>query len=154
MMKMNEKQIEEMAKSLFTKHGLKDWTFKFDNAKRGFGLCRYSIKTISLSRRLSKLNPSQKVIESIFLHEIAHALTRGDHHGKRWKAKCIELGTKPERCFSKEIKTVKGKYTYVCKNCKRETLYHRRLVRDTACGKCCKKFNNNQYSEKYLMELK
>ena len=82
-------------------HGLHDWRFAFDHARRRFGCCKYSSKTISLSRPLTLLNADDQVRDTL-LHEIAHALTPGDGHGPRWRAACVKLGARPRRCYGQE----------------------------------------------------
>ena len=79
-------------------HGLADWRFQFDRAKRRFGCCWSSRKMITLSRPLTFLNEVDEVRDTI-LHEIAHALVPGGHT-RAWRRKCIEIGAVPRRCFS------------------------------------------------------
>ena len=79
-------------------HGLAGWTFAFDHARRRFGSCRFREKTITLSRHLTFLNNEEQVRDTI-LHEIAHALCPRDGHGQAWKAMCVRIGAKPERCY-------------------------------------------------------
>src|ERR1700760_1168305 len=80
-------------------HGLVGWTFRFDNARRRFGSCRYGSKLITLSRPLVYLNDVEQVRDTI-LHEIAHALAPGDKHGPRWRAACVKVGAIPKRCYT------------------------------------------------------
>ena len=68
------------------------YTFKFDHAKRRFGCCNYTRKTISLSKHLCEANLNQlhgKITDTI-LHELAHAfcvqlygMSDGRGHGHR-----------------------------------------------------------------------
>ncbi|MFT3788465.1 MAG: SprT-like domain-containing protein [Tepidisphaeraceae bacterium] len=88
-----------LARSLMDQHGLKQWAFGFDRAARRFGVCRPSLKQISLSWKLTLLNSEGEVRDTI-LHEIAHALTPGDGHGAKWKAACVRIGAKPVRCYT------------------------------------------------------
>jgi predicted SprT family Zn-dependent metalloprotease len=80
-------------------HGLRDWTLVLDRSTRRFGACKPSMRTISLSWRLTLLNNPDEVRETL-LHEIAHALTPGDGHGEKWKAMCRKLGIRAKRCFT------------------------------------------------------
>lgn len=88
-----------LAIELMKQHGLAGWKFRFDHARRRFGCCIAQQKIIGLSRPLVLLNPIEQVRDTI-LHEIAHALTPGNHHGEKWKAVCRKIGAKPERCFT------------------------------------------------------
>jgi hypothetical protein len=93
------------------KHGLEEWSFAWDNSKR-FGVCKYRrlnsgyapTGTIGLSRLLVEVNDVIQVTDTIF--EIRNALTLGDGHGYAWKRKCIEIGAKPERCYTNKDTTV------------------------------------------------
>lgn len=71
------------------------WTFKFDDAPRRFGICRYREKQIGLSRKLVRLNTAEEVLNTI-LHEIAHAIDYIRHgssdHGPRWRQIALGLG--------------------------------------------------------------
>lgn len=163
-------EVQTTAMELMQKHGLieKDWGFKFDNAGRRFGYCKYTTLTISLSEEMVLLNweeRKEEVIDTI-LHEIAHALVRVRFgrkdkygrpikgHGSEWKAVCVEIGARPIRCYSPEnVKIVQGKYIYKCPHCGKEFHYHKRKKCKSACGDCCKKYNNNRFSDKYILVL-
>jgi predicted SprT family Zn-dependent metalloprotease len=95
---MNLYEAQHLARDLMNRHGLPDWHFKFDHARRRFGSCRIRSRTITLSRPLTLLNPIDEVRDTI-LHEIAHALTPGDGHGSKWKTACRAIGAVPKRCF-------------------------------------------------------
>lgn len=81
-----------VARGLMKRHSLTDWQFQFNNDCHAFGLCRYNIKTIYLSRRFVRVNTWRQVKETI-LHEIAHALCPERGHGEQWQAKCREIGS-------------------------------------------------------------
>lgn len=90
--------VRTVALELMTRHGLHDWTFAFNHAKRAMGMCRYGTRTIELSVHLVGRNGAQEVIDTI-LHEIAHALVGPSHnHDDVWKRKCLEIGATPARC--------------------------------------------------------
>ena len=97
---MNLYAARDLAQQLMRQHGLHDWHFRFDHARRRFGSCRCGAgtKMITLSRPLTFLNDEPQVRDTI-LHEIAHALTPGDGHGPRWKRKCVEIGANPQRTY-------------------------------------------------------
>ena len=100
---MELKQASKLAIELIDKHGLlnRGWHFAFDRANRRFGSCQYYRKRITLSKFLTELNSEQEVRNTI-LHEIAHALTPGQHHNHIWRAKAKEIGCTGDRCYSSE----------------------------------------------------
>jgi len=161
---MNMFHTEILANELLFLHGLEKqgWKFKFDRAKKRFGMCNYTSKTISLSKHLTEINSEEKVTETI-LHEIAHALAgHSAGHGQKWKETMIYLGQNPTRCYGNEVKTPPLKYTGRCKNykiCKteiqRNTLPKQNMFikKHIACKTCCKKFNNNKFSLEYIIEF-
>ncbi|YCM42435.1 SprT family zinc-dependent metalloprotease [Verrucomicrobiaceae bacterium 227] len=90
-------------------HGLvaRGWVAKLDDARKRFGVCRMGPREISLSRPLIFLNSEEEVRDTV-LHEIAHALAwiryrENCGHDERWKAICVEIGARPERCFDEEV---------------------------------------------------
>ena len=125
---MNLNDATGLAYSLMNQHGLlsNGWMLKLDSAVKRFGQCSYRRKTISLSEPLILLNDVQAV-RDVILHEIAHALTPGAHHGYTWRRKCIEIGAKPERCYSYiNTNTPQLPYFATCGACGRE---HQRVRR-------------------------
>jgi predicted SprT family Zn-dependent metalloprotease len=120
---MNLSVAQTLAVTLMKKHRLLDkgWTFKYDNAVKRFGVCRYRSKTIGLSRKLVLLNDKEKVKDTI-LHEIAHAIAGFESgHGEIWKHVCIQIGAKPERCYdTDDTNVVELKYYAKCGVCGKE----------------------------------
>ena len=86
---------------LLKKHGLDDWNFRWDKARRRLGSCNCTKKTISLSAYFVALNPEKhdEILDTI-RHELAHALAwkekKARGHGKVWKEYCSKLGAKPQ----------------------------------------------------------
>jgi predicted SprT family Zn-dependent metalloprotease len=149
---VNLLQAENLAVKLLKNHKLDDWEFRFDFAKRRFGCCSFHRKTISLSRYLTELNP-EAVVKNTILHEIAHALVGKSHnHDKVWKAQMVELGCKPQRCYShSEVIIPSGKYTAVCRNCRKSFQAARK--RRVACSECCREYNRGKYSEEFRIDF-
>jgi predicted SprT family Zn-dependent metalloprotease len=117
-MKLNE--VQALAISLMDQYGLLDkgWYFKFNNRKTSFGVCKGRKKAIELSKPLCELNGLYEV-NDVILHEIAHALVGVKQgHNDVWKRKCIEIGAKPERCYSSErVNTPQLRYVATCGGC-------------------------------------
>lgn len=148
---MNLTHAQSLALELLATYELKDWVFKFDHAKRRFGSCNYTLKQITLSKHLTELNEPLQVRETL-LHEIAHALTPGDHHGKNWQKKCLELGIEPERCYKREeVTQPKPKYILLCQNCNLQVPRLRKSNKTFVCRSCCQRFNKGRLSKKYQL---
>lgn len=137
------------------------YTFKFDHAKRRFGCCNYSRKTISLSKHMCEINLHQldgKITDTI-LHELAHAFAveifgrEGKGHGHIWKSVAKQIGSDAKRCFSYSdfggINKPESKYTLTCPTCGNESPMHRKPKRSYACGECC----TNGFDPKHKMTL-
>lgn len=145
-------EASKLTHQLMEENGLyiKGWTFYFDNAKVRFGSCHHGLKRITLSRVLVELNEEQHVRMTI-LHEIAHALVGADNgHNNIWKKQARALGHDGSRTYSDDVITPprdNKKWKGACPNCKRSVFRYSR--RNIACGSCCRKFNGNQFSDKY-----
>lgn len=146
---MNLEKAEQRAKELLEKNGLTDWNFCFDRAKKRFGLCNYTTKTISLSRYLVELNTLENV-QKVILHEIAHALA-GIHagHGPKWKKIVQEIGGVPERCYGESIHTPPLRYTATCPQCGKTV--QRKTKRTIACKSCCNTFSGGKWDARFQL---
>lgn len=120
-------EIHKLARRLMAIHGLGDWTFAFNRRKRAMGYCYCGIKTIELSVYFVESNP-EEVIRDTLLHEIAHALVGPEHgHDEVWKAKCREVGAKPERYGSAVMPL--GRWRAQCHCCGKRFHRHRKPKR-------------------------
>lgn len=116
---MNLHDAENLARQLMLEHGLADWDFGFDRARRRAGYCRrYKnglvvergsvMRTafkgkISVSARFVAANDEVALKETV-LHEIAHALVGNEHHHDDiWREKAISIGCSGRRCCGPEI---------------------------------------------------
>lgn len=144
---LKKTEIGLSAVMLMADHGLIDtgWKFKFDSAKRRFGCCNYTRKTISLSLPLNLIR-TEEMIMNTMLHEIAHALVGYNAgHGPVWKAKAMAIGCNGDRCSS-DVSLPK-KWVGTCPN--GHTMARHRKSKGGACAKCCNAHNNGRYSDKY-----
>lgn len=136
---MDPHAARQLAVELLQRHGLSDWSFAFDHARRRFGSCRPSQKLVTLSKWLTFLNGPDEVRETI-LHEIAHALTPGDGHGPRWKAACLRVGAKPVRCYdAKAVNAPPARpapFLIGCKRCDWWADRHRVTRKRLVCRHC------------------
>jgi predicted SprT family Zn-dependent metalloprotease len=140
-----------LANTLMKEHGIieKGWKFKFDNAKRRFGVCKYTPKLISLSKPLTILN-NESQVKDVILHEIAHALTPGEGHSMVWKRMAKSIGCCGERCYSSsKIVTPQSKYSAVCVGCGYTHKKHKKPKYISSCGFCSKSVFNPKFKLEY-----
>lgn len=147
-------ETRHLALDLMQQHGLTDWNFQFDYAKRRFGFCNFKYKLISLSYNLVQLNSEEHVKDTI-LHEIAHALAGNKAgHGYMWIMTARKIGANPARCYdSREVITPEAPYTATCSSCGHLSKRFKRIRpgRQIACGYCCKKYNYGRFTDKFLL---
>ena len=152
---MNLEKTRHLAIKLMRQHGLKDYTFKWDRAVRRFGCHNGKMKTITLSRPLTQHESNECRIRNTILHEIAHALDykqRGySNHDNTWKRLSKSIGCTGTRCSSMDgvNMSMVMKWVATCPRCEEQVYYARQKKRGTACGSCCKKYNNNKYTSEY-----
>lgn len=152
---MQLSNVLSLGNQLMKQHGLTSlgWGFELDNAKRRFGVCRHRNRTISISKHLATLNDEAKVKDTI-LHEIAHALVGPNHgHDHVWKRKCIEIGAKPERCYSTdETNTPTLRYVAKCEACGKE---HQKVKRPQPLSKyACRCQSHLPWSNRKILNYK
>jgi predicted SprT family Zn-dependent metalloprotease len=150
---MDIKKAEKLAHALMQEHGLikEGWQFRWDKAKRRFGQCVYGKRHIKLSRALSAINTEEDVRDTI-LHEIAHGLTGTGHgHDNVWKAQCIKVGARPERCYdSRKVATIRGSWVATCPGCKHEFTRFKAPQILHSCGYC----SHGRFNERFLLAWK
>lgn len=146
---MELKKAKEISLELIEKLAPKNTEFKFDNAKRRIGCCKYRKDStiISISKcYMPQLNESE--VRNVIIHEIAHVLNPRQKHNKQWRETAIQLGGDGKRVFGRKI-DIGHKYKYTCPVCRRVSYKHTK--RDLACGVCCNKNNNGKYDIKYKL---
>ncbi len=133
-----------LAHELMHRHGVGDWGFAFDHAKRRLGSCRYAQRTLTLSAPLTRLN-DEAVVRDTILHEIAHALTPGAGHGPRWRTVARRLGAAARACVdSHGVSVPPAPYALVCDGCGVELPRYRRPRQRLVCRGCHERHQRGQ----------
>ncbi|GAB3172573.1 hypothetical protein GCM10027059_42250 [Myceligenerans halotolerans] len=122
---MNLVEARNLARDLMDQHGLADWRFEYDDAKRRAGMCHFARRRISLSAPLTTVYDEGEVRDTV-LHEIAHALAgREAGHGAQWRAKAQEIGCSGLRYVDPSAPTLDGPWIGVCPRGHRMTRFRR-----------------------------
>lgn len=134
--------VRERARRLMDAHGLAAWEFGFNTNVRRAGVCFYPHRgqpgRIELSAHFAERNSDEEVFDTI-RHEVAHALVGPGHgHDAAWRAKCRELGARPEACYGEGVEMPRGRWRATCPGCATEFDRHRRPRRTTGwfCRPC------------------
>jgi len=127
-------KARDLAIDLMNQNGLDDVKFKFNRRKNALGICRYrngKAVSIELSSYWTEHLEEEHVKDTI-LHEIAHALTPGDHHGSKWKAVAQKIGANPTRTaeevpkeIQKKVAKIHAKYRAECTSCDNIVYFNR-----------------------------
>lgn len=137
-------EFREMALSLMAEHGLQEWGFQWDNAKRRAGQCRYgkcdNPGILSFSAPLMSLWTPEQQRDTV-LHEIAHALTRGHGHDATWQSECVRIGADPARTWGHNgEEELESRYTGTCPN-GHQTPRERIPSGERSCNRCASRFD-------------
>lgn len=131
---MDYPRAQRLVLDLVAAHGLTDWTIKFNDKKREFGVCWHREKRLEFSKPLILANDEHELIDTV-LHEIAHAFAgHAAGHGPEWKAVARRLGARPES-HSYDAKAAPGRYVGACP-CGEEFIKYRRPRAVRLCIKC------------------
>lgn len=140
---MDISQAGALARALMDDHGLDQWSFTFDRAKKRAGCTRFSTREISLSRHITELCSPSDVRQTI-LHEIAHALVGPSHnHDATWRAMCAKIGGTPSARMTNGPR-IDGAWVGTCPAGHTLTR-HRRPTRVASCAVCHPRSFNPAY---------
>lgn len=121
-------------------HGLADWGFAFDRAKRRAGATHYTAKKITMSQALVELYTPQEV-RAVILHEIAHALVGSRHaHDEVWRQTCLAIGGDGQTRLPVDSPEPQAPWQGVCPAGHHAQRY-RRPTQQLSCRKCSRSFN-------------
>lgn len=137
---MDLDRARRLAVSLMAEHGVSDYDFGFDRARRRQGLCvapgRGRRGRITLSRHFVELNGEAEVRGTI-LHEIAHALVGpGLGHSAEWARVCRGIGGDPSVLGGGAMP--QGRWRATCAGCGRTHSFVRRpkALTGWVCRQC------------------
>lgn len=154
---MNIREAQNSIGVLMRQHGLLDrgWTQRLDGAKNRKGQCRHGHRQLSFSRSFIEMN-EWPTVETVALHEIAHALVGPGHgHDSTWRRQCLSIGGDGLRCIAGTERPA-HKWVGVCPNCKGEVGRDRltAAARQSACAPCCRRHNFDRFSADFLFVWK
>lgn len=138
---MRHEEARILARTLMDHHGLAEWTFRFDRARRRAGACAHATRTISLSAPLVDLYEVDAV-RGVVLHEIAHALVGASHHhDATWRRQARLIGAPDSPRLPASLPTPRAPWVGTCPRCgaRRELFSAPRRV--VACGACSSVFD-------------
>ncbi len=129
-----------LSRELMERHGLREWSFRFDRARRRAGSCDSRQRRITLSSVLVPLY-DEETVRGVILHEIAHAAVGpAHHHDDVWKAAALLLGAPPTATLLGDLPTADEPWVGKCPVCGRERRLYRAPRRVTSCGACSREF--------------
>lgn len=139
---MNINAANTLALDLLALHGL-SLPIRWSKSKRALGHIMFKNRVASelmLSTAYVKANDEADV-KDLILHEIAHALVGYEHgHNHVWKAKCVEIGAKPEQYAKLDASKMLHTHEVKCCNCghvhKKLFAASRKNYARYSCGRC------------------
>lgn len=144
---MDRADARREARLLMDAAALRDWSFRFDSAKRRAGSCVHRTRTITLSGPLTDLYDVDTV-RGVILHEIAHALVGPEHHHDRtWKRVARGLGAPDSARLPASLPTPEEPWVGTCPRCGAQRRLFRAPRRVTSCGVCSRVFDPDRILE-------
>ncbi|WP_312350344.1 SprT-like domain-containing protein [Actinomyces sp.] len=140
---MRREDARVLARALMDHHGLADWTFRFDRARRRAGSCMHATRTITLSAPLVDLY-EEEAVRGVILHEIAHALVgAAHHHDGAWRRQARLIGAPDSARLPATLPSPQAPWVGTCPRCGA----HRHLFsaprRVVSCGACSGVFDQD-----------
>lgn len=137
---MRREEARTLARTLMDAHGLGDWGFRFDRARRRAGSCVHATHTITLSGVLVDLY-DRDTVRAVVLHEVAHALAGpAHHHDAEWRRWARGIGAPDSARLSGSLPSPRAPWVGTCPRCggRRELFSAPRRV--VSCGVCAREF--------------
>ena len=112
------------------------WSIAMDNKKTTLGTTDYNKKRVTISKHfLRGVSCDQKKMRNTVLHELAHVLTPGHQHDKKWKSVALKIGCDGKVCGTMDLPD--AKYIVTCKNkCFVNSYFRKPKVENKMCPKC------------------
>lgn len=158
--------LEEVARVLLKQVGCRELSkevsvFWNPRLRTTAGLAYYRTRRVILNPKLIEV--SSEEVQITLRHELAHLVAqaragrqRVSPHGAEWQQACADLGIPNEaRCHNLPFKQrrVTRRYFYQCPECGEILPRVRPIKRRVACVKCCRKYNDGKYSERFRFHL-
>lgn len=118
--------VKKWWNTLAIRFGIEHYSLVWDRAHRRLGLTNYAKQTVSLSKvYVQNIQVTEAQVLDTLLHEIAHVLTPGCGHNKKWIQQAQKIGCNGKRCSDLDESLSIPKYILEC-GCR---MYPRHRVR-------------------------
>lgn len=140
---MDTRNARSVARELMDTHGLSEWSFRFDRARRRAGSCIHATRTITLSAPLVRLY-DEPVVVGVILHEIAHALVGPAHqHDQAWKATARRIGAPDSARLPSTLPSPEAPWVGTCPRCGHQRRLFSAPRRVSSCAACSSTFHRD-----------
>lgn len=117
------------------------WSYRWARSFNRLGQCDYRRKELNFSKYWTQRHTLDEFTDTV-LHEIAHALTPGDDHGKRWKSVAIKIGGTGKVTAEVALRPEEYPWHAKCLNGHRTWAINKpRDIERAMCNKCYKEKN-------------
>lgn len=149
-----QKALREAGEIHLTEHITIHWNPRLRTAA---GRALLQTNTVEINPKISQYGVEE--VWTTVRHELAHLMawqrSRESGHGSAWKKACADLGI-PGESTTHDLplprRTQRKNWRYKCPHCPYTFDRARRAKPKSACGHCCKKFNNGKFSNRYLLK--
>jgi predicted SprT family Zn-dependent metalloprotease len=154
---MNIDKAKKLIQELMDEFGISEmgWTFSLNKRINSAGITFFREKRFEISEPVIKIN-NEKAVADIIKHEFAHILSEQSAHNEIFFKMCEWLDVTPSKLALPHIKQPQKRYVATCPKCGYTYQFQNKTSRivNAACAKCCTKYNNGEFSDEFIMQIK